>query len=297
MQIGCLVLNATGSAFPAAAALELEERGIESMWVPEHSHLPLEHVAYPGGGDVPPITGMLREPLVSLAAAAAVTSEIVLGTGVCLALQHDLLGLASSVATLAEAASSAGARPRVVLGVAAGWNAAELADHRPDVAFGQRYAALGERIAALRAAWQQPEHGFDGRWDRFAPCRRAPLIAPHQLPVAVGATGPVGMQLAAEVADVWCPVDVALTGATGQIDVAGGIERFREMVAGAGRDDGGPSITLFVWGRPTAARLDSYEALGVERVVLRSPTNEPAGLDDLRRQLDAWGDVLAGRQR
>lgn len=291
MDFGYLSLNVTHGVTVLELAPQLEERGFESLWLPEHSHLPLRTGRYPGGGDPPALTAEIRDPFVSMAMACAVTSRLRLCTGICLVLQHDLLALASCLATLDEAAPG-----RIELGVGAGWNDAELANHRPDLAFGQRYSAMAERLDALRAAWGDPESGFSGRWDSFTPSRMAPRPTGGRLPIAVGAVGPIGMRLAASRADTWCPVDLALVGPDGRLDVGGGIRRFGELVVECGRDPGEVPITLFVWAEPTSERIARYRDMGVSRVVLRpshqraqSPAATLKHLDELAPLLETFG--------
>src|SRR5262245_31735765 len=129
MELGFLTLNHAGGIRPDALARELEDRGFDSVWVPEHSHIPASRqTPYPGGGDLPDGYWHMMDPFVSLQAAASATSTIKLCTGICLVLEHDLLDLACTVATL-DALSGG----RVLLGIGVGWNEEELTNHRPDL--------------------------------------------------------------------------------------------------------------------------------------------------------------------
>ena len=146
MKIGYVAMNSEVGIRPARLAVELEQRGFDSMWVPEHSHIPTSRRSpSPSGGELPSGYLHMMSPFVSLAAAASVTTDLVLATGVSLILEHDLLDLACTVATLDVLSSG-----RVLLGIGVGWNAEELANHRPDLPFSQRYSAMRERVDALR---------------------------------------------------------------------------------------------------------------------------------------------------
>ena len=144
MDIGYLGLNDAGGIRPDHLAAELEDRGYESLWMPEHSHIPTSRkTPYPGGGDLPEGYWRMMDPLVSLAVAAGATSSLRLCTGICLVLEHDLLDLACATATLDVLSGG-----RLQLGIGVGWNEEELANHRPDVPFRHRYRAMRERVAA-----------------------------------------------------------------------------------------------------------------------------------------------------
>lgn len=277
-----MTMNSAAQLHPAALARELEARGFESMWVPEHTHIPTSRVSpHPSEDPLPEGYLHMMNPFVSLAAAGAVTERLVLGTAVSLVLQHDMIDLATETATLDVLTGG-----RFVLGVGVGWNAEELADHRPDLPFGQRYRAMKERVAALRALWSDSESGFEGTWDRCSPSWVFPKPTGGGVPVALGNWGPLGMAHAAEYADHWMPIDHYLTDDAGDHDVAAGIERFRRMVAERGRDPDDVPVSLLLFSRPTPARLDRYAELGVGRVVASVPSARVVDADFVLRDLD-----------
>lgn len=268
MKFGYLSLNDAGGIRPDRLARELEGRGFESMWVPEHSHIPSDRAtAYPGGGDLPDGYWHMMDPFVSLQAAASATTSLTIATGICLILEHDLLDLACTVATLDVL--SAG---RVLLGIGVGWNAEELANHRPDLPFKLRYSAMRERVAALRSIWTEETPSLDGRFERFSPSWVYPKPVQATVPIALGNAGRVGIQHAAEYADEWCPIDAQLLNDSGRPDVVGGIELFRRLATEAGRDAASIPITIFAFGRLDRERIESYAALGVERIVFPPTT-------------------------
>ena len=287
MKFGYLTLNHAGGIRPDDLARELESRGFESVWVPEHSHIPTSRATpYPGGGELPDGYRQMMDPFVSLMAAASASTTLKLGTGVCLVLEHDLLDLACTVATLDVLSQG-----RVIFGVGVGWNREELANHRPDVAFNQRYAAMRERLDALRTIWADDEPAFDGRWDRFTRSWSYPKPVQATVPIALGNAGPLGIKLAATHADAWCPIDSSLIGANGRPDVDGGIALFRRLATEAGRDPDTIPITIFSWS-PKPTRLGHYAELGVERVVLPPPSMWTDQATDPRSYLDGLADVV-----
>jgi probable F420-dependent oxidoreductase len=292
VKFGYLSMNPAAGIHPATLAVELEQRGLDSLWVPEHSHIPASRrTPFPGGGDLPGGYYHMMSPLVSLAAAASVTTDLVLATGITLILEHDVLDLACQTATLDVLSGG-----RLLLGVGVGWNEEELADHRPDLLFTSRYSAGRERVAALRAAWSGSVDGavsFDGRWDRFEPSYVSPKPARGTIPIAMGNSGPLGMRHAAEYGDEWCPINTSLIGADGHIDVKGNVARFRELVVSFGRDPADVPISLLVFTRPRPQRLEEYAELRLARVVLAALTAEIQPEDDTRRLLDELTPIVA----
>jgi probable F420-dependent oxidoreductase len=282
VRFGYTSMNAASGLHPAPLARELEARGFESMWLPEHAHIPTSRTSvHPSGEALPEGYLHMMSPFVSLAAASAVTERLVLGTAVSLVLEKNLIDLACEVATLDVVSGG-----RVVLGVGVGWNAEELADHRPELPFRLRYSALRERVAALRALWTDSEAGFSGRWDNVSPSWLYPKPVRGTVPIASGNWGPLGIRHAAEYADEWMPIDAWLAGDDGRPDVAGGIELFRRLVAECGRDPDTVPVSLVMFSRPTPARIERYAALGVQRLVLTAPSAGLVDADFVRRDLD-----------
>lgn len=312
MKFGYLSVNDADGIRPAALGRELEARGFDSLWLPEHSHLPVASVgSFPDPSRVMPDGyAHMMNPFVSLTAAASATSRLLLGTGVSVALEHDLLDLACTTATL-DVLSDA----RLILGVGVGWNAEELHNHRPGIQFNKRYSALRERIAALRAAWgsdnacpsfdgpyAETEWGrkissFSGEYDSFSPSWVFPKPGRGSIPVALGLAGPLGMRHAASYANIWGPVDTALRNEAGEVDVAGRIELFRSLSEEIGRDPDDIGITLFNITEVTGEMIDHYASLKIERFVFGPPDfmRHPAAatlrrLDQLQTYVETYGD-------
>ncbi len=293
MKIGLASPNSSYGVPVAEMAADAEQRGYDSLWVGEHSHIPASRLTpHPSGIDLPRFYWHMRDPFVSLAAASAVTERLVLGTAVSLILQHDMIDLAKETATLDVLCDG-----RFILGIGVGWNAEELADHRPELPFRQRYRAMRERVAALRTLWSDSEAGFEGTWDRCSPSWVFPKPTGGGVPIALGNWGPIGMDHAAEYADHWMPIDHYLTDDAGEHDVAGGIERFRRMVAEKGRDPDDVPVSLLLFSRPTPSRLDRYAELGVQRVVASVPSAAVVDADFVLRDLDEITPLVAQYQR
>lgn len=268
VQLGFTTMNNPEDVPPGELARALEDRGFDSLWIGEHSHIPASRTTpYPSGGPMPDQYTRMMDPFLSLTAAAAATQTLLVATGVALPLEHDVFALAKTVATLDHLSGG-----RVIFGVGVGWNEEELADHRPDIPWRLRYRALDEAVAALRALWTDEEASFHGRWFDFgrALAFPKPLQRPHP-PVYCGAAGRLGTAQAIEWADGWAPMDIALG------DVAKRVSRFRERVAAAGRHD--LPITVVTFGDPEPDALRQYRDLGIERAVIgasRSRWDDPS---------------------
>jgi probable F420-dependent oxidoreductase len=237
-------------------ARHLEERGYESLWTGEHSHIPASRATpYPVGGDLPQAYLQMMDPYLGLLQAALATSTLRVGTGVALPLERDVFALAKTVATLDRLSGG-----RLEVGVGSGWNVEELADHRP-VPWSKRYRALEECVGALRALWTDDEAEYHGEFYDFDPAWSfpKPLQQPHP-PVLCGMAGKLGTAHALRWADGWMPMDIALGNVAKKVGI------FRAAAAQAGR--GEVPITLLTWGDPTLETLAGYRDLGIERVVI-----------------------------
>lgn len=266
MKIGMASPNSSYGLPTAEIAVDLEARGYDSLWVGEHSHIPASReTPHPSGIELPELYWHMRDPFVSLAAAAQATSTIKLATGVCLALEHEVIDLAKSVASLDDLSGG-----RFLFGVGVGWNREELANVSA-VPWAQRYNAMRETITALRSLWTTEEAGFHGDHVNIEPSWVYPKpVQEGGPPVMLGCQGRVGLRHVAEYADAWCPLDIGFR------DVGQGIEWFRDAVTAAGRNPDDVPISMYVWGNPDAETLTRYQELGVERIVLNAPDKPDA---------------------
>jgi probable F420-dependent oxidoreductase len=249
---------------PAALAQAVEARGFDSLYLPEHTHLPVR-------ADTPPalVEGVSLDdyrrsldPVVALSMAAAVTRRITLGTGVILAAQHDPIVLAKQLATLDHLSGG-----RVVFGMGFGWNREEAADH--GVAFADRREVARQHVLAMGSLWSQDQAEYHG--DRFSldPCWSwpKPVQQPRITTLIGGGANPSVFAAVAEYGDGWMPI--------GGSGLAEALPRLRAAVEDRGRDPG--RIRVVPFGTvPTDAKLEHYEALGIDEVVLRVPSGEEA---------------------
>lgn len=266
MKIGLASPNSSYGLPTAEIAVDAEARGYDSVWVGEHSHIPASReTPHPSGIELPELYWHMRDPFVSLAAAAQATTTVKLVTGVCLVLEHEIIDLAKSVASLDDVSGG-----RFLFGVGVGWNREELANVST-VPWTQRYNAMRETIAALRELWTTDEAGFSGEFVNIEPSWVFPK--PSQAggpPVLMGCQGRIGMRHVAEYADAWCPIDIGFR------DVGQGIQWFREAAERADRDPDTIPVSIYCFGAPDAETVSRYRDLGVDRVVFGAPDKSDA---------------------
>ena len=279
-RIGISLLSGDRGISPVELARAVEERGFESLWLPEHSHIPTSRdTPWPGsltGAPLPEVYARLLDATVSLAMAAAVTSRIRLGTSVLLLPARDPLWTAKEYATLDLLSGG-----RVELGVGFGWNREELANH--GVEFAARWDHTREAVAALRELWHADVAEFHGEHVDFSPSWAWPKPASASGPrVHVGGgSGPRLLGHVAEWADGWLPISA-------RPSLAGRLARLDEACAQVGRDRSEISVSVF--GATTdAGGLANLFDEGVDRTVLTLPSNDH---DDVLRQLDEWAPIL-----
>jgi probable F420-dependent oxidoreductase len=267
VRIGFSSMNTPDEPQPDRLGRELEDREFESLWYGEHSHIPVARLTpYPIGTEMPDQYRRMMDPFLSLLLAATGTDRLRLGTCVALPLEHDVLALAKTVATLDRHCGG-----RLLFGVGVGWNREELANHRP-VPWSQRYRALAECVAALRALWGQADSEFHGEFYDFDPVWSLPKpLQQPSPPILCGTGGKTGTREAVAWADGWMPMDVALG------DVAAKIGKFRGAASEAGRDPATIPITIVTFGDPDLRTLAVYRDLGVERAIIGAGR---AGWDD-----------------
>ena len=243
-------------------ARELEARGFESIWLPEHTHIPSSRKSpWPGGPDLPREYWHTLDPFVALGAAAAVTKTLKLGTGICLVIERDPIMLAKEVASLDHIS-----RGRVLFGIGGGWNAEEMEHH--GTAFGERWKILRERIGAMKAIWTQDEAEFHGKYVNFDPLWSypKPVQKPYP-PILMGGAGPHARQRAVDFDGHWIPIG----GRAYSEPIAESMADFRARAEKAGRDPA--TLTVSIFGvAPDEARLSTLRDAGVNRAVFFVPS-------------------------
>jgi probable F420-dependent oxidoreductase len=262
MELAFTSMNTPEDVRPDVLARALEDRGYSALFIGEHSHIPASrHTPYPAGGEMPDQYKRMMDPFVSLTAAAMATDRLLIGIGVCLVLEHDVLALAKAAATLDVLSGG-----RLLFGVGVGWNVEELGNHRPDISWAHRYRATEECVEALRRCWIDHDSEFHGEFFDFDPVWSFPKpVQQPTPPVLLGTAGKVGTEHALRWADEWMPVDVGLG------NVAKRITRFHELAHEAGRDI---PISLVIFGDPTAETLHAYRELGIARCVIGAARDE-----------------------
>tara|TARA_B110000438_G_scaffold219057_1_gene211989 strand:+ start:1607 stop:2494 length:888 start_codon:yes stop_codon:yes gene_type:complete len=279
MKLGVFSFNTEYTIRADELAIAAEERGFESIWFPEHTHIPASReTAYPGGGPLPKEYIHMSDPFTSAAAAAVVTKTIKIGTGVCLVIEHDPLALAKTVATIDRLSNG-----RFILGVGAGWNAEEMENH--GTPYAKRWKVLEERVKAMKALWTEEEASFHGDWVNFEKVWSypKPLQKPHP-PVIIGTFGSKwGCQRVADYAEGWIPIDGLMTSLDDSI--ADLHARLREN----GRKPEDAPISMFDIYETSEDDLKRYADMGcIERAIPRCPTEDK---DTVLRWLDRYAEI------
>lgn len=270
MDFGLTIFPTADSIQPAELARLAEEREFESLWFPEHTHIPASRrTPYPGGGDLPPEYEQLYDPFIALTAAACSTERLKLGTGICLIVERDPITTAKTVATLDRI--SAG---RFLFGVGAGWNEEEMENHGTNPR--RRFGLMRERIEAMKEIWTADEASFHGTQVNFDPIRSwpKPLQDPHP-PVLVGGNSEGALDRVVAIADGWIPNPETRLSALPER-----IEELQRRGAEAGRER--IPVTFYAV-KPEAEALRRYEEAGVDRAVFYLP---PAELEKIEPYLD-----------
>src|SRR5712672_3471597 len=227
MEFGASIFFTDYSISPAELAVALEERGFDSLWAPEHSHIPVpRRTPMPVGDELPKRYYDVMDPFVTLTAAAAVTKRLKLGTGVCLVIQRDTIQTAKLVASIDQISNG-----RFLFGIGGGWNAEEIENH--GAVFATRFKKMRNQIEAMKAIWTQSKPEYHGDIIDFAPMMTwpKPVQKPHP-PVIVGGAFPFGARRALRYGDGWMPHRTRSQYA----DVQALLPKFREMAAEAERD-------------------------------------------------------------
>ncbi len=259
-------------------ARETEARGFESLWVPEHTHIPTSRRSpWPGGPELPMEYSHTYDPFISLMYAAAVTKTLKIGTGICLVIERDTITLAKEVASLDRLSGG-----RFLLGIGGGWNAEEMEHH--GTAFKTRFKKMGEQVRAMKEIWTQDEASFQGEYVNFESLWSWPKPAqtPHP-PVLLGGESSYTLQRVVDYCEGWFPRnrDPQL--------VINGMKELKERAEKAGRSMDTISVSVFgVSG--DANLLNTYREAGVTRCILGLPS---ADRDTILPRLDEYATLLS----
>jgi probable F420-dependent oxidoreductase len=277
MDYGVVMFPTEYSIQPDALARALEERGFESLWVPEHTHIPASRRSpFPGGGPLPREYWSAYDPFVALTAAAAATKRLKLGTGICLVIERDPIVTAKEVATLDRISGG-----RVIFGIGGGWNAEEMEHH--GTAFKSRWRLLRERVLAMKEIWTKEEAEFHGEFVNFDKIWSLPkpLQQPHP-PILMGGDAPTTFDRVVEFCDGWMPI---IRPGRNPVDK---IPELRARLERAGRDPRKVPVSIF-FAPPKKPDLEALAGAAVARAIFGLPAERE---DVVLPRLDAYAAVM-----
>ena len=277
MHIGALIFATDYAVRPDELAAELEERGYESLFVPEHTHIPTSReTPWPGGGDLPKEYWHTYDPFVALSFAARATRALKLGTGICLLPQRDTLVTAKLVASLDHLSEG-----RFIFGIGGGWNKEEMAHHGTE--YRTRFQRMEEQVQAMQRLWTEEAAGFDGAHVKFSPSLSypKPVQQPYP-PILLGGESDHTLRRIVGYCDGWLPR------ARGGFDAAENMQRLERMAERHGRSMESLSVSIF-GARPDADTLQRYRDAGITRSILPLPS---APRDEVWQVLDRYQALL-----
>ena len=276
MKVGVYIFATDYAIRVDELARAAEERGFESLFLPEHTHIPKSRKSpWPGGPNLPKEYWHTLDPFVALASAAAATTRLRLATGICLVIERDPITLAKEVASLDLLS-----RGRFIFGIGGGWNREEMENHGTD--FKQRWRLLRERVLAMKEIWTKDEPEFHGEFVDFDPiwAYPKPVQKPHP-PILLGNNTENARQRVVDFCDGWMPI-AARAG-----DLAAGIADLRARAEKAGREPASISVSLF-GAKPEGVALRAYQGMGVARALLALPS---ADRDTILPLLDRYAKL------
>ena len=257
MKFGASIFLTDYSIGPVELGRACEERGFESLFFPEHTHIPTSRrTPFPGGSELPKHYADTLDPFVALSAIAATTQRLKLGTGISLVIERDPIVLAKEVASLDVISDG-----RVLFGVGGGWNREEMENHGTDPT--RRWKLLRERIEAMKALWTEDEPEYHGEFVDFDPVWQwpKPVQKPHP-PILLGNVGEGALRRAVSYADGWMPIG-------GRTNLEERIAELNRLAREAGRDP----IPVTVFGAPpNAESVEQFAGGGVERCIFSLPS-------------------------
>jgi len=259
MKFATMLYSTDAAMRPDTFAVACETRGFESVWFPEHTHIPASRrTPFPGGGDLPSDYWHMHDPFIALTAAAIATTTIKLGTGVCLITERDPIVTAKEVGSLDLLSEG-----RFLFGIGAGWNAEEMENH--GTKFEERWKVLEERIEAMKACWTTEDSEYHGKYVDFDPIWSwpKPVQKPHP-PIIMGAASAWGRERVARYCNGWIPLPAQMRNIKEEIaDLEARLHRHDRKLEDI-------EISFF-WAPDDADQLKRYRDLGVDRVILACP--------------------------
>jgi probable F420-dependent oxidoreductase len=271
MRVGAFYFPADYGINMAELAKALEDRGFDSLFVPEHTHIPASRKSsFPGGGELPKRYSHTHDPFVALSFAAAATKKLKLGTGILLVPQHEPIVTAKAIASLDQLSGG-----RFIFGIGGGWNVEEMENH--GAKYQTRFKQMREHVLAMKELWTKEEASYNGEFVKFDRVWSWPKPAqqPHP-PVILGGETDHTLRRVIDYCDGWFPRP------RGGFDVVKGVAHLRQMAEKAGRDPS--TITTIVFGSANDAKvLESYDKAGIQSALLAIPDESR---DEILRYLD-----------
>jgi probable F420-dependent oxidoreductase len=277
MKYGVVMFPTDYSIDPVSLAREVEARGFESLFFPEHTHIPASRLTpWPGGADLPKEYWHTHDPFVALTAAAMVTEKLLLGTGICLVTEHEPIALAKTIASLDNISNG-----RFLFGIGAGWNVEEMANHGTDAS--HRFGVMRERVQAMKRIWTEEAAEFHGKYVDFDPLWSypKPVQQPHP-PVLVGGSGKHTFKRVLDYGDGWMPIPTR-----GDKPLSEQVVELQDLASAAGRG----RIPITVYGTlPRPEVIQHYHDIGIDRCIFWLPS---VAADEALPQLDRYTSLMA----
>jgi probable F420-dependent oxidoreductase len=276
MKFGAAIFPTADAMHPAELGRALEDRGFESLWVAEHTHIPASRKSpWPGGDELPQMYYEAMDPFVALTAAATATTTLNVATGICLVVERDPIITAKEVASIDRVSDG-----RFLFGIGGGWNAEEMENH--GTVFDTRWRLVRERIEAMKAIWTTDPAEYHGDMVDFDPIwsKPKPVQTPHP-PIHVGGTSPYGPRRAARYGNGWMPIN-------GRGDMLDGLPVLAEECEKFGRDVAEIELSLY-FAPPDPAEVERHGEAGVARFVFGLP---PVAADGLLPMLDDLAKII-----
>lgn len=279
MKFGVVMFPTDYAIDPVSLGRAVEERGFDSLFFPEHTHIPASRrTPWPGGAELPKEYYHTYDPFVALGAVAATTTKLLLGTGICLVVERDPITLAKEIASLDLLSNG-----RVILGIGGGWNIEEMEHHGTDAT--TRFGLMRERVKAMKEIWTKDDAEFHGKHVNFDPIWSwpKPVQKPHP-PVYIGGDGAHTLKRVVDYGDAWLPIPMR-----GAESLGDRIQQLQRMAAEVGR---GPIPVTAFGAAPKPEVVSHYTDIGIERCTFFvPPVPEAEALPYLDRYAALMGEV------
>jgi probable F420-dependent oxidoreductase len=260
MDYGTHLFATENSIQPAEFARASEERGFKSVWFSEHTHIPTDFLnSSDGVRKLPDYYWQTYDPFIASTLAAAATNTIRIGTGVSLILEHDVITLAKTVATIDRISSG-----RFIFGVGPGWLAEEMENH--GVNYSSRYLHIDEQLNAMKAIWSEEDAEYHGKFVEFRKLKSypKPFQSPYPQLIGGGGTGPKTLEFIVQHCDGWMPI----LGQTDWNEIKSGISALHLMALNAERAPEEIELLIFCWSLPDEDTIEDMDMHGIKKIIV-----------------------------